>query len=250
MVVITIIGVLATSVIHFSRVAIEGAKRARCASNLRVLFVANTAYAAEMGFYAPAAADMYAENKQRWFGYRSSTKQPFDAESGPLSIYLEGRNFRTCPSFHPSGGDGFERGCGGYGYNQVGVGSRLYLDGATSSVYEEGMPPDEISDPSHTAMFCDTAYVQTVGKKGKNPGHDVLIEYSFAEPYHWVFQAGKESSAVSDPTIHFRHRGRANVVWCDGHISAEKMGTKSGERFTRNRLGWFGPADNSLMDPF
>ena len=99
-------------------------------------------------------------------------------------------------------------------------------------------------------MFCDTAYVQTVGRKGKNPGRDALIEYSFAEPYHWVFTAGTESSATADPTIHFRHRGRANVAWCDGHITSEKLETRAGDRFTRNGLGWFGPSDNSLFDPY
>jgi prepilin-type processing-associated H-X9-DG protein len=52
------------------------------------------------------------------------------------------------------------------------------------------------------------------------------------------------------PSIHFRHRGHANVAWCDGHISAERMTLSDGPSMEEFEIGWFGPPDNSLFDPF
>ncbi|MBU1908687.1 MAG: hypothetical protein KJ726_01415 [Verrucomicrobia bacterium] len=36
------------------------------------------------------------------------------------------------------------------------------------------------------------------------------------------------------------------MVWCDGHVTheAQKLGNFA------SGLGWFGPPDNSLFDPF
>ena len=51
------------------------------------------------------------------------------------------------------------------------------------------------------------------------------------------------------PTIHFRHRGRANVAWADGHVTSEAL-ARTGGKWASRQLGWFGPDDNSLFDPF
>ena len=55
------------------------------------------------------------------------------------------------------------------------------------------------------------------------------------------------------PSIHFRHRGQANVGWADGHVSSEKMGkydgiNDDGVRPTDMDLGWFEPMDNTSFD--
>ncbi|MGI6494656.1 MAG: DUF1559 domain-containing protein [Kiritimatiellia bacterium] len=252
LVVVAIIGLLVASATMGVRMAMENARRAQCASNLRQLFIANTAYASETGHYVPAASTSWSgRDLERWHGYRESLRKPFVGELGPLADYLDAKGIRMCPSCrfhndHLAPGDNFELGCGGYGYNLVGVGSRLYLDGMTGPAFVEGMPFDGIADPANTAMFADAAYLRPGGKKGR----DSLIEYSFIEPYHWVFAPGTESSAVSEPTVHFRHRNHANVVWCDGHVGAVKMENLPAKRYVRARLGWIGPDDNSLMDPY
>ncbi len=250
LVVVTIIGVLAASLTIGAKSAVEYARRTRCATNLHQLFIANAAYAAEFGCYVPAASTVWsAKDLCRWHGYRDSSKEPFRGELGPLAEYLDSNGIRACPSFHPkanglSASENFEHGCGGYGYNQVGVGSRLYLDGMCAAAYEEGMPPDQIADAPNTAMFGDAAFLSS-GRKGDT----TLIEYSFIEPYHWVFAPGTESSAVSEPSVHFRHRKYANVAWCDGHVSPVKMEHVPGEKYKKAHLGWIGPKDNTLMDP-
>ncbi len=71
----------------------------------------------------------------------------------------------------------------------------------------------------------------------------LLIEYSFAEPPQFA------GGGTPWPTIHFRHRGRANVAWADGHVSSETL-ERTDCRSADHALGWFGPDDNSLFDPF
>jgi prepilin-type processing-associated H-X9-DG protein len=119
-----------------------------------------------------------------------------------------------------------------------------YKLGYTAEAMRKGQRPSAIESPVHTVMFADCAFPQPYG----NPRY--VIEYSFAEPYHWVFLPGLESGNRAEPSIHFRHRGKANVVWCDGHVSSEKMTLEGSASFTAWDVGWFGPPDNSLFDPY
>ena len=55
------------------------------------------------------------------------------------------------------------------------------------------------------------------------------------------------------PSIHFRHREKANIVWADGHVSSHKsngftLAIYDGIDAASVNLGWFGPIDNSLFD--
>ena len=87
-------------------------------------------------------------------------------------------------------------------------------------------------------MFADSGFAQSN-----------VIEYSFAEPrFH------PEFGSRADPSIHFRHLGRANVAWCDGHVSTDKRTFTWSSGFyegdpDRLGIGWFGwTDDNSIFD--
>ncbi len=249
LVVIFVIGILASLLFAGVQRTLEAGRRARCAHHLRLLFLANTQYELDHGHYVPAAADMHGANRQRWHGSRTSSGGAFDGTLGPLVPYLDaGGEIRRCPSF-PSlaaaeAANAFEASCGGYGYNAVGVGSRTYMLGMVSEAMEKGMRADMVRNPSRTIMFADTAFPQPYG-----PFPTYLIEYSFVEPHFWVFEPGQESGFRADPSIHFRHNGRANVVWVDGHISAEQLETEGPEHFSKMDIGWFGPPNNQLFAP-
>jgi prepilin-type processing-associated H-X9-DG protein len=222
----------------------EAALIAPCQNNLRQVFAANEMYAQDYGHYVAAASDIWSANLQRWHGARRSLSEPFEPERGPLARFLgPSRRVRNCPAF-PDPGKGFESGCGGYGYNDRGVGSQAYLYGYGAGGMQRGMKPANVQNPAATVMFCDAAYPQRSG------GQTRLIEYSFAEAYRQLTEKPPVSEAeIADPTIHFRHRGRAQVVWCDGHVTGETLTTQKAGPFTRNRLGWFGGPDNTLFDP-
>jgi prepilin-type processing-associated H-X9-DG protein/prepilin-type N-terminal cleavage/methylation domain-containing protein len=239
LVVMAILGLLAAILIGALPAALEMAQGAACRSNLRQLAAANLAYAADYGRFVAAAADIASNNTVRWHGVRVG--KVFDSSKGPLTPYLGGTGssagIRRCPGFRPETAGGFEVSCGGYGYNEVGVGSELCLPGNGVKT-EFGMHPGAIEHPAETVMFTDAAFLSGGGKNAK------LIEYSFCEPPQSV------SGGIPPwPSIHFRHRGRANVAWCDGHVSAENM-ERTDARSTGHALGWFGPDDNSLFDPF
>jgi prepilin-type N-terminal cleavage/methylation domain-containing protein/prepilin-type processing-associated H-X9-DG protein len=249
MVVIAIISVLAALLMPALSAGLDRAQACKCQSNIRQLFLANMQYAADHGSYVAAAPDIFGKNLNRWHGVRASKQKPFDETQGPLYEYLSrSEGLRTCPSLKNfrSGAafNAFEDSCGGYGYNDRGVGSRAYWLGYNTNGVLKGMPPVAIRRPTETVMFCDVAYPQPYS----NPKY--LIEYSFAEAYHFLDDKQPKETGLADPTIHFRHRGRANVVWCDGHVSSEPMTVTKEEKFTRYNIGWFGTADNMLFDPF
>jgi prepilin-type processing-associated H-X9-DG protein len=96
-------------------------------------------------------------------------------------------------------------------------------------------------------MFTDAGMAQPVGSTA------FITEYSFCEPPFLQENAGSPSTDRAWPSIHFRHRGRANVAWADGHVSAEAM-TFSNESYGLTPaqvqaagVGWFGPDSNALF---
>lgn len=218
--------------------ALAAAESAACRSNLRQLVAANLAYAADHGRYVAAAADIEGANSIRWHGARSGGKA-FDGAKGPLAEYLGGGGasawVRRCPGFRPEAEE-FEASCGGYGYNALGVGSERCLPGDfDKSAF--GMRAGTLAHPAQTVMFADAAFLHGSGKKAK------LIEYSFVEPPRFA------DGTMPWPSIHFRHRGKANVAWADGHVSSETL-DRTDSRSQPHALGWFGPDDNELFDPF
>lgn len=251
LIVIGIIGILAAILSPAIGRARASADQAKCTSNLRQLQCANVLYASDKGYYVAAAEDGDTTNLKRWHGVRTSTSAPFDGTKSPLLPYLgDAKEIKMCPSFRRYYSDNteiaFEKGCGGYGYNDLGVGTRAYCVGYNEEGVARGMAPSAIREPAQTVMFCDTAYPQSA------KGSRYVVEYSFAEACKDVEdnQPVRETDGAK-PSIHFRHNGKANVVWCDGHVSQEKMtfSEKAGG-FKEQNIGWFGPQDNSLFDPF
>ena len=128
--------------------------------------------------------------------------------------------------------------------------------------------------PDQTILFADAA-APDANFSGK------VIEYSFAEPNYFTNAGalGPDAGALGDlhpdpnypidtvdlshsdnPSLHFRHTGNANVVWCDGHVSSEgplysrtlsatifSTGAQVSVDYSTYGLGWFGPDDNSVF---
>lgn len=166
----------------------------------------------------------------------------------------------VCVNCHKSIGEGdnnlcrncwseLSEGCGGYGYNMTYIGSRLWKNGIKSTeawreAYERTTRTTEVGRPVETVMFADTAM--------SNDGRS-LIEYSFAEPPFTVHEGRPVTSFYMSPSIHFRHKEKANVGWADGHLEQREMAkfdnkNAYGVDSTRLKLGWFEPIDNTPFD--
>ena len=239
LVVMVIIGLLAAlSFGALSHVRRAG-EAAQCVSNLRQLATANLAYLAENGTYCPA---MEPSNLKRWHGGRASAGEPFDPAKGYLSPYFgaEGR-LQRCPTLTNTleGADSFEAGGGGYGYNAV------YIGGKPGSIFVPNLPA-AVPLPTRTLMFADTALPKAEG----------LQEYPFAEPYRALNSQGTQLASPLDPSVHFRHQGKANVAWCDGSVTAEppaRLGSNEniyGGDSQKYQIGWPGPEPfNGVWNP-
>jgi prepilin-type processing-associated H-X9-DG protein len=173
---------------------------------------------------------------------------------GPLIRYLGDGKIKECPARveftkNQPGEINFERGCGGYGYNMQYLGSRLWCSGITTfaamiKAYAKTTNVVEVKRSAETLMFADTAFWQQ--------DQSLLVEYSFAEPPHYVMNGITDTAFVS-PSIHFRHYGSANVGWADGHIEAKPMakpilGDNCTAEMAKMNIGWFEPVDNTLFD--
>lgn len=246
LVVVSIVAILMAILLPALRGAREQAKTAVCASNIRQIALANIGYATESnGRLCPGAADFLA-NLNRWHGTRTRVNRAFTPEGGPLVPYLTAdEGIRACPSFRGflTNSVGFERGNGGYGYNQAYLGRVLerrrgFLRVRTDRI---GRYIEHVRRPQATLMFADCAMAASP---------DGIIEYSFAEPRFFATRMRFRS----EPSIHFRHRHKVNIAWVDGHVdrAARTFSWTSGVYRSvpaHFDIGWFGQSDdNALFD--
>jgi prepilin-type processing-associated H-X9-DG protein len=228
-------------------------------SNLRQLQLANHAYANEHDDrFMPAAEAMspgsgQPENLKRWHGTRTSQSQPFTPEGAPITPYIDSSEsssaVRICPVFQPTLEEiatrpavsaGFERSCGGYGYNMdfVGTTTGPSVNGTPTRNDLLGERRAVLAAPTRTVAFADAAFAASR-----------IIEYSFV---HSRFRSDYPDFRW-DPSIHFRQVGnRANVVWLDGHTSQESMTFSwSSGLYAANPedldIGWFGEHDDNRL---
>lgn len=269
----TLVGILLPSLAG----ARGAARSAACATGARQLTLAVQTYAVDFREHAPPGAADFIKNLSRWHGTRARVSEPFAAGSGSLSAYLNQERGgdasgggRACPTFRPTlallaaqgPSGGFERGCGGYGYNNayLGVVRRRAADGSSGIATDRaGSRLSAFAQPAATIAFSDAAFASPNGLGD-------VIEYSFAEPRFWPDNPG--SGFRADPSMHFRHgaggssRGaaHANMAMLDGHVAAARRTfTWSSDLYgsdampaanpTDRRLGWPGEHDdNELFD--
>lgn len=257
LVVITIIGLLMSVLLPSLSVAKSQARSVVCKTNLHQLALANIGYATENDdHFVAAASDLWDTDGglHRWHGVRETSNDAFDPTNGPLASYIGDGKVKECPEnvkFHKGAtlNESFEKGCGGYGYNLTYIGSTQWRSGITTiaewkECYAKTTKSTQVTRSSATLMFADTAFL----RDGK------LIEYSFTTERYWLFDGVPDLASAPLPTIHFRHRLKANIAWADGHVGSLDMPDQYDsvntylEAFRELSLGMIEPLDNSLFD--
>ncbi len=259
LVVIAIVGILTGLLLPSLSVARRSTQAVVGLSNLRQLQVANHAFANDHDDrFLPAAEAMspgqgQPENLKRWHGTRGSQSQAFTPDNAPITPYLDSAGsseaVRVCPTFEPvleeisgrpNAQAGFERSCGGYGYNMdfVGTATGPIVNGVPTRNDLTGERRSLLGAPTRTIAFADAAFAASS-----------IIEYSFV---HARFRSDYPDYRW-DPSIHFRQVGkRANVVWLDGHTTQEERTyTWSSGLYASDPadfdIGWFGQHDDNRL---
>lgn len=212
---ITVIGVVAALMLAVIPGLKSMSESATCAASLRNLAAAVHLYAAEHDGSVPPYYTT-AENGDRiWYFGRetaASIASPegarfVDQEAGPLYPYIRSvGSIQICPSF-PYGNDYWKPKWQGASF---GYGLNLMLSPFRSS--DPGSPPvptpvklHSVHKPSKTILFADTAQVNTF-QAPASASNPLLEEFPYVDN--------------NSRTYHFRHGGKANAVFLDGHVEA------------------------------
>ncbi|MFM1769218.1 MAG: hypothetical protein RJA22_1747 [Verrucomicrobiota bacterium] len=200
LVVVAIVGILAALLLPALGQARHSGHRVHCASNLRQLLLASSLYWDDhenVSYrYRGAAVDggdiWWFGWLERWNGANEGTRA-FDPSRGALHPYLGGRGVELCPSFDYAAATLKLKASGasyGYGYNR----------------HLSALPLNRVGRPSDVVLLADAAQVNDF-QAPATPDRPMLEEFYYV------------SASPAEATAHFRHRGRANAVFLDGHVA-------------------------------
>ena len=228
-VVVAVVGALAALAAAGAAAAREAGREAKCASNLRQLAQAALLYAGEHHDEFPWGLQIDGGTMRCW-----------DFTTGPDGVATPGAvwdfvpdagaaRVLQCPSF--LGGEANWSGdpYTGYNYNCSFVGK---VEGDLGGRARPARL-SQLADPARTALFGDGQYAGGANKFMRAPERDRAFD-------------GSGDSIRRAGTQGFRHRGRTNVAFADGHVQAlSKPYRKGGEGETAPGCGFLSP-DNSL----
>jgi prepilin-type processing-associated H-X9-DG protein len=138
-----------------------------------------------------------------WIGPGTEGQRPFDATAGALYPYLQGRGVEICPSLNYALSQ-FKLKASGAAY---GYGCNIQL---CVWQHQPAVKMSKVARPSEIVLLADAAQVNTF-QPPASKSNPMLEEFYYV------------STNRNETTAHFRHAQRANAVFCDGHVGAEKI---------------------------
>ena len=211
LVVVAVIGLIASFLLPALAQAKASAKRIHCVSNVRQLGLAAMAYwddNEQLTFPYFVGRDLHGATY--WFGWLASGAEGtrrLDQRQGPLGPYIGSGSVELCPEFdyqHPLYKPKAKGASAGFGYN-------LHLSPNGAAPLGEAMTSRRISqirNPSALALFADAAQINDFQAPAA-PDNPLI------EEFYYISDGGS-----SYANGHFRHSNRANSVFIDGHVEA------------------------------
>lgn len=207
LIVIAVIAILAAILLPTLGNAKLSARRITCVNNLRQLGLASQMYwddhEGDTFRYMIGASN---GGTIYWFGWieawtsGNEGQRAFDATAGALYPFLGGRGVEVCPSLDYNSRLFKAKATGaahGYGYN-------LHL---SAPVTQPPMKINRVTRPSDITLLADAGQINDF-QEPASADNPLLEEFYYIND--------------TEPTVHFRHNRRANVLYCDGHVDVER----------------------------
>jgi len=226
----------------------SGMKRTVCTDSMMKINRLCIRYSEDNGYFPPASPD----KDNMWYGIRYGDSSYYDWNEAPIAQNLSYRNrfVPMCPEMYQilrgSGRENENHGFG-FGYNKnVGSLSMFPTDKQNGNENGKGIDISKLNNPKSVILFADTA--TRLGPDGTQAPDGEWAMYPFAEPSNYYFE-GHPAWGSNIPSIHFRHGGKANATWADGHVSLEKLDRSRGG-WGKSCIGYLGQDDDKAFKPF
>jgi prepilin-type N-terminal cleavage/methylation domain-containing protein/prepilin-type processing-associated H-X9-DG protein len=222
MVVIAIIGILATLLLPALNRSMARARLTQCANNVRQLGLGMQQFVSDNHLY-PLLVDAELD----------SAKQPtnYNVWAEAVEEHVGGANTRSAPSFRGKGvwlcpgekskgaiGDAFMS----YGYNAFGIGvssnSSLGLGGHYGFTHsmKEGQPP-VVKPPVTPSEVSNPSGMMAIGDGFHGNGEEIFTGQDL------LWRHNSYSGFRDGTPAKVRHLAKANVVFCDGHVESPTL---------------------------
>ncbi len=231
LVVIAIIALLAALLAPALGRGKMAAQNSACQSNLRQFGLATQMYWEDNGGNAFKVSDGITNGGMTWWmGWLDGTQpegaRPFDFSEGKLFPYLKDQKVRLCPALDAQSSrlklKSTEIVCA-YGYNSFLASAQL---GKMS----------KLKNPSGTGLIVDAAQINDFQPPASR-AHPMLEE--------WYYLDNPTNTSANNyyPHGHFRHQAKANVVFCDGHVTGEApLENSLDQKLPEQKIARFRPA--------